>query len=76
MAANANRGRQLLTAGASTGAQLELASLQALGVHTVTVAIGFPILYQPFLTWNGGLTDYQGFLSFYKQLAVNIHAAA
>ncbi len=60
----------MLTGGAGTGAQLELASLHALGVNTVTVAIGFPILYQPFDAF-----DYQGYLSFYKQLAVNIHAA-
>ena len=69
LTANANRGQQLLTAGA-TSAQLELASLQALGVKTVTVAIGFPILYQPFDPFH-----YQGYLSFYKQLAANIHAA-
>ena len=68
--ANGNRGRQLLTAGAATGAQLELASLQALGVKAVTVAIGFPILYQPF-----DPADYPGFLSFYRQLAAEIRAA-
>jgi hypothetical protein len=70
LTANANGGRQLLTAKTSRGAQLELASLQALGVKAVTVAIGFPILYQPF-----DPADYQGFLSFYKQLAAEIHAA-
>jgi hypothetical protein len=64
LTANGNRGIQLLTGGASADAQLELARLQALDVKAVTVAIGFPILYQPFLTW-----------SFYKQLAANIHAA-
>ena len=70
LTANANRGRQLLTDGAATGAQLELASLQALGVKAVTVSIGFPILYQPFDPF-----DYQAYLSFYKQLAASIHAA-
>ena len=70
LSANANRGIQLLTGGASSGAQLELASLHALGVHTVTVSIGFPMLYQPF-----DALDYQGYLSFYKQLAASIHAA-
>jgi len=67
--ANANRGLLLLTAGTATS-ELEIASLQALGVKTVTVAIGFPILYQPFDPFH-----YQGYLSFYKQLAANIHAA-
>lgn len=70
LTANANRGQLLLTTGAATEAQLELASLQALGVKTVTVAIGFPILYQPF-----DPLYYQGYLSFYKQLAARIHAA-
>jgi len=70
LTANANRGIQLLTGGASTGVQLELASLKALGVNTLTVSIGFPILYQPFDPF-----DYQGYLAFYKQLAASIHAA-
>jgi uncharacterized protein (TIGR03437 family) len=67
--ANANRGLLLLTAGTATS-ELEIARLQALGAKTVTVAIGFPILYQPFDPLH-----YQGYLSFYKQLAANIHAA-
>jgi hypothetical protein len=53
-------------------AQLE--ELQALGVGAVTVHINFPILYQPFYTYIGNPGQYQQFVSFYQQLAQNIHA--
>lgn len=45
LSANCNRGLQLLTA--RQGYLAELGRLKALGVNTVTVCAGFPILYQP-----------------------------
>jgi uncharacterized protein (TIGR03437 family) len=74
LAANANRGTQLLGPNALTGVGLELQSLEALGVNTVKVAINFPILYQPFTQYNGDPADYQYFLAFYRQVAADIRA--
>ena len=46
--------------------------LQALGAKAVTVHIDFPVLYQPFYSSNP--SQYQQFVSFYQQLAQDIHA--
>ena len=73
LTANANRGLQLLQPNAQTSINLELDRLQSLGVQSVTIAIGFPILYQPFFQFNGNPADYQRFIDFYKQLITNIH---
>jgi len=70
--ANANRGIQLLAPDAFRGVLLELDSLQKLGVQSVTVAIGFPMLYQDFYSFNGDPADYAQFLSFYKQLVAEV----
>src|SRR5271165_2563222 len=48
LAANGNRGTQLLQPSVLSGVQLELQELQALGVTTVKVAICFPLLEKPF----------------------------
>ncbi len=50
----------------------ELEEQKALGAEAVTVHICFPILYQPFYTSNP--SQYQQFVSFYQQLATDIHA--
>jgi hypothetical protein len=50
----------------------ELDHLKALGATAVTVHLDFPILYQPFYASNPSL--YQSFLSFYQQLAIDIHS--
>ncbi|MGD0870561.1 MAG: hypothetical protein ABSB88_13470 [Bryobacteraceae bacterium] len=55
--------------------QAEIQSLQALGVTTVSVDISFPVLYQPFFTYNGDPGDYQKYLTFYEQVAADIRAA-
>jgi chitodextrinase len=53
---------------------VELQELQATGAQAVTVHINFPILYQPFYTYAGNTADYQQFVTFYQQLASDIHA--
>jgi chitodextrinase len=50
----------------------QLNELVALGANAVTVHINFPILYQPFYASNP--TEYQSFVSFYQQLAQEIHS--
>lgn len=74
LTANAHRGVQLLAPRTRAGINLELDRMQALGAKSVTVAVGFPVLYRPFLEWNGDAGDYQGFLDFYKQLAADVRS--
>ena len=52
----------------------ELQELQATGAKAVTVHIDFPILYQPFYTYEKESTDYEQFVAFYQQLASDVHA--
>lgn len=66
---------QALGVNALSVVQMEIQSLQALGVTAVSLDIGFPVLYQPFFTYNGDPDDYQKYLTFYKQVAADIHAA-
>lgn len=73
LTANCNRGRALLDPRAAAGVKLELGRLQALGVKAVTVCIGFPMLYKPFLQWNGDPEDYDRFVAFYRDLAADVH---
>ena len=70
--ANGNRGLQLLTA--RPGILAELNSLKSLGVKAVTFNIPFPILYQPFYTFNGDPADYQKMVNFYTQLVSDIRS--
>ncbi len=73
LVANCNRGRQLLDPRAFEGIKLELTRLQALGVHAVTICIGFPLLYRPFFEFNGDPDDYQRFIDFYRKLSDEVH---
>lgn len=73
LTANAHRGIQLLRPRTREGVNLELDRLQALGLQSVTVAVSFPVLYKPFLTWNGNGASYDGLLAFYQWLAENVH---
>lgn len=52
----------------------ELDRLKSLGVKAVVVCFNFPLLYQPFYTFNGDPGDYQPMLAFYQQLAADIHS--
>ncbi len=74
---------QALTANSDVGSTLvgpnyysgavspELQELQALGVTAVTVHINFPILYEPYY---GNQQTFQSYVSFYQQVAQQIHA--
>ena len=75
LTANSNRGVALIGPNALVGLQLELNRLHANGVTAVSMAIGFPVMYQPFYTWNGDANDYQQFVSFYRQAAAYVRAA-
>ena len=74
LTANANRGTEMLAPGAFDGVQMELRQLQARGLKAVTLSIGFPILSQDFLKFNGDPEDYQGFLGFYQQVSQQAHS--
>lgn len=54
--------------------RLELDRLRALGVEAVTVAIPFPELYAPFLTFNGDPDDLQPFVAFFAGVVDEAHA--
>lgn len=71
LTANANRGTALLNASAYSGVQLELSRYAAMGLKAVTVSLGFPILDPAFFA---NVSEYQGFLAFYKRLAADVHA--
>jgi|SRR5271157_3272989 len=74
-APGADRILEALGANTLTDVQMEIQSLQALGVTTVNLAISFPVLYQPFFAYNGDPDDYPKYLTFYKQVAADIRAA-
>lgn len=70
--ANSNAGPQLLNAAYMAGLQLQLQELKALGVQAIEVEVGFPMLYEPFLTSQGqSPADY---VSFYQQVAAMVRA--
>src|SRR5579871_1071259 len=71
--ADSNAGPQLISPGAMPGIQLQLQELKAMGVKAVMVEVGFPMLYEPFLTSQG--QSYAAFVTFYQQIAEMIHAA-
>ena len=52
----------------------ELQELQATGATAVTVHIDFPILYQPFYTYQNNPAQYAQFVAFYQQLISDVHA--
>ncbi len=73
LSANSDQGPSLLGANYYTAIVLpELQELQALGVTAVSVHINFPILYQPYYS---NPQDFQNYVSFYQQLAQQIHAS-
>jgi hypothetical protein len=74
LTANGNRGLQLLGPTALAGVRLELDRLKALGLQSVVVAVGFPILHAPFFQYNGDPKDAAAFLAFYQTVAQEIHA--
>ncbi len=53
--------------------QLQVQQIKALGAKAVLVEVGFPILYEPFLTSQG--QSYSQFVGFYQQVAATVRAA-
>lgn len=75
LAANDNIGLSgILAPDALTKVQSELDGLSGLGVQFVTVAVSFPILYQPFYTYNNDPQDYASVLAFYQGVMAAIRA--
>jgi uncharacterized protein (TIGR03437 family) len=58
----------ILSPQAMTRVQTELDGLAKVGVQFVTIGVSFPILYQPFYTYNGDTQDYASVLSFYQSV--------
>jgi uncharacterized protein (TIGR03437 family) len=74
LAANDNISlKGILAPDALSKVQLELDDLAKLGVQFVTVAVSFPILYQPFYQYNNDPQDYQSVLNFYQSVMSEIH---
>ncbi len=71
--ANANAGPQLVNPGSMPGILLQIQELKAIGVQAVMIEIGFPMLYEPFLTSQG--QSYSQFVTFYQQVAAAVRAA-
>ena len=68
-AADANRGLQtIISPNAINSVQLQLSGLVRVGVQSVVIGIGFPILYQPFYQYNNDPQDYAKVLSFYQNV--------
>jgi hypothetical protein len=73
LAANDNRGLQaMLNPNTLRGVEQELDGLGRIGVKSVTIAVGFPTLYQPFYEYNKDPQDYQGVLNFYKSVMAEV----
>src|ERR1017187_7068158 len=70
-AANSNIGPQLLNG--TTGMQLQINALKAMGAQAIMVEVGFPMLYQPFLTSQG--QPYSAFVAYYQGVAAAVRQA-
>jgi uncharacterized protein (TIGR03437 family) len=74
LAANDNIGLTgLLAPDSLSRVELELDDLAKMNVQFVTVAVSFPILYQPFYQYNNDPQDYQTVLTFYQNVMDQIH---
>ena len=71
--ANANAGPQLGNSAGSPAVWLQLQELKSMGVRAIMVEVGFPMLYEPFLTSQG--QSYSQYVTFYQQVAANVRAA-
>jgi fibronectin type 3 domain-containing protein len=71
--ANSNVGPQLLNPTAFQGVQLQVQEIKAMGANAVLIEIGFPMLYEPFLTSQG--QSYAQWAAFYQQVASTVRAA-
>ncbi|HLY19782.1 MAG TPA: fibronectin type III domain-containing protein [Bryobacteraceae bacterium] len=71
LAANGNAGPQLLNAGPNMPMQIN--ALKAMGAQAIAIEIGFPMLYEPFLTSQG--ETYAAWASYYQSVAAAVRAA-
>lgn len=69
--ANANGGPQLVTGAGLVSIQQQMQQLKAMGFRGVTVAVGFPMLYEPFFSSHA---QYQQFVAFYQNVAASARA--
>lgn len=73
--ADCNQGLAVLTSPNTIHAvNTQLDGFARVGVQSVTFAVGFPVLYQPFLQFNGDPQDYTTILNFYKQVVAAARA--
>ena len=70
--ADANSGPQLIGSGYMTGIQMEVEAMKAMGMQAVVVQVGFPMLYEPFLTSQG--QTQAAYVTFYQQVAQLVRA--
>ena len=69
--ADANIGPAML--GSLPGMNLQLNALKAMGVQAIMLEIGFPMLYQPFMTSQNA--NYQQYSNYYQAVATAVRAA-
>jgi uncharacterized protein (TIGR03437 family) len=69
--ANGDNGLKLLTL--SGDVSTELKALKTLGVKMVDIDMSFPLLYQPFYTFNGDPGDYAPMLAFFQNVVAEAH---
>jgi fibronectin type 3 domain-containing protein len=70
-AANGNIGPQLIAG--QPGMLLQLQALKAMGAQAIMVQVGFPVLWEPFLTSQG--QSYSAFAAYYQGVAVAVRQA-
>jgi uncharacterized protein (TIGR03437 family) len=72
--ADCNRGpATLLAPGTFAQVLIQLNAFALVGVQSVTVCMGFPILYQPFYQYNGDPQDYAPMVTFYQNVVSEAH---
>src|SRR5205823_5028556 len=69
--ANSNAGPQLLSPG--PGLSIQLNALKAMGAQAIMLQIGFPMLYEPFLTSQG--QTYSAWVAYYQNVAKMVRDA-
>src|SRR5438105_1212427 len=71
LTANSAQGTKLLAPGYINGVKLEINALKSMGANTFTIAVHFPVMYQPyFASAEGSGTGHtaQDFTNFYQQV--------
>jgi uncharacterized protein (TIGR03437 family) len=72
--ADCNRGpATLLAPNTYNQVLIQLNGFALVGVQSVTVCMGFPILYQPFYQYNGDPQDYAPMVTFYQNVVSEAH---